>query len=48
MQIVTKDMESMGQNLIQDRGIEVLMRAISKEEGNIITAFNNWIGLYLA
>jgi hypothetical protein len=24
------------------------MKTIAKEEGNVITAFNNWIGLYLS
>ena len=47
MGIIVKDMENIGLDQIQDRGIERLMKSIAKEEGNIISAFDNWIGSYL-
>ena len=48
MTILVKDMESIGQDTVQDRGIERVMKTIAKDEGNIISAFDNWIGFYLA
>jgi hypothetical protein len=48
MTILVKDMESIGQDTVQDRGIERVMKTIAKDEGNIISAFDNWIGSYLA
>ena len=48
MTIIVKDMESIGRDPIQDKGIERVMKTIAKEEGNIISAFDNWIGSYLA
>jgi hypothetical protein len=47
MQLMVKDMEVTGADELQDRGIYRVMKYIGKEEGNLISAFNQWIGTYL-
>ena len=48
MQLLVKDMESIGTDETQDKGIYRFMKNVAKDEGNIIMAFGNWIGNYLS
>ena len=47
MQLLIKDMEVIGTDEVQDRGIARIMKILAKEEGNIFGAFSDWLCTYL-